>query len=133
MLTGIHHVALTVTDPPTSREWYEKVLGLSYLGREEHQDGSGFAELLYDPATFMVVGLHAHHDTEPERYRPSRRGLDHVGFGVASVEALQDWCAKLDGLGIERSDVHGPDAPIPYRVVTFRDPDGVALELIAMV
>jgi catechol 2,3-dioxygenase-like lactoylglutathione lyase family enzyme len=133
VLTGIHHVGLTVTDPSASREWYERVLGLTYLGREEHSDGSGYAELLIDPSMSVLIGLHLHHDADGEPYRPTRPGLDHVGFGVESLDALAEWCTRLDGLGVVNSSIHGPDAPIPYRVVSFRDPDGIALELIAMV
>ena len=57
-----------------------------------------------------------------------RAGLDHVGFGCASRAELQEWVDKLNGLGIE----HGEIVDAHYGSgVSFRDPDGNALEFFA--
>ena len=57
---------------------------------------------------------------------PRGRGLDHVSFGVANRAALEEWVAHLDALDIEHSPIQDNHQPPS---VTFKDPDGIALEL----
>jgi catechol 2,3-dioxygenase-like lactoylglutathione lyase family enzyme len=73
--------------------------------------------------------LHQH--TRPalaERFSEFRVGLDHVAFGCANRGELEKWALRLDELGIEHGEIedahYGSD-------VSFRDPDGIALEFFA--
>ena len=60
--------------------------------------------------------------------REFRAGLDHVGFGCASRAELEVWVDRLNELGIE----HGGIVDAPYGSgLSFRDPDGIALEFFA--
>jgi glyoxylase I family protein len=53
---------------------------------------------------------------------------DHVAFGVADRDELAKWATRLDELGI----VHGGIKDRAYGSgISFRDPDGIALELFA--
>jgi catechol 2,3-dioxygenase-like lactoylglutathione lyase family enzyme len=57
-----------------------------------------------------------------------RVGLDHVSFGVADRAELEKWARRLDELGI----AHGHIRDAGYgSALSFRDPDGIALELFA--
>ena len=72
-----------------------------------------------------------HQDAKPapdERFSEFRVGLDHVGFGYADRAELERSAQRLDELGVEHSDIkdraYGSG-------VSFRDPDGIALEFFA--
>jgi glyoxylase I family protein len=121
----ITHVAVTVTDPDASRAWYTKVLGVEPVLDE---DTGPFRHVVYLVGN-TLLGLHAFPDlvsTEP--FNERRPGLDHIAFGCASRDELVDWAARLDDLGVARSDI--VDASYGSGL-SFRDPDNIALELFA--
>ncbi len=63
-----------------------------------------------------------------EPFSEFRAGLDHVGFGCASRAELESWVDRLDELGI----AHGGIVDAHYGSgLSFRDPDGIALEFFA--
>jgi catechol 2,3-dioxygenase-like lactoylglutathione lyase family enzyme len=57
-----------------------------------------------------------------------RVGLDHVAFGCADRAELERWARRLDELGVERSEIKDRSYGSG---VSFRDPDGIALEFSA--
>ena len=62
------------------------------------------------------------------RWEILRTGLDHVAFACRNRGELQIWAARLDELGI----AHGGIKDAGYGSgVSFRDPDGIALEFFA--
>jgi glyoxylase I family protein len=134
-VTGVHHFSPTVSDVEASAQWYERVFGLTrvpvvfpHYGAEE----GGYAVVLMDPRSSMVIGLH-HHEANPgQPFHESRTGLDHIAFGVADRAGLDAWASWLDELGIKHSGVIDTDNPMPYSVVVFRDPDDIQLELFYM-
>ena len=126
-MSGINHIAITVTDLARSRAWYEEVLEMTMLMEDTHPDGTGHFVLLGNPAISVLVGLHAHPANQGEAFTESRTGLDHVGFTVADRSELVAWEARLTELGVEHSPVN--DQPV-YSVVVFRDPDNVQLEFV---
>src|SRR5208282_5920668 len=72
-ITGVHHVCLTVTDLDASMNWYQQLFQaerwpgqLPHYAREE----TGFAEMLAEPHTGLLIGLHHH---RANRARSSRR------------------------------------------------------------
>jgi glyoxylase I family protein len=76
-----------------------------------------------------LVGLHQHGTAAPaEQFSEFRVGLDHVAFGCADREELEKWAPRLDELGIARGRIK--DAAYGSGV-SFRDPDGIALEFFA--
>ncbi|HEY6707424.1 MAG TPA: VOC family protein, partial [Actinomycetota bacterium] len=73
--------------------------------------------------------LHQHETPAPEGdFSEYRVGLDHVSFGVANRAELEKWAQRLDELGI----AHGGIKDATYGSgVSFRDPNGIALEFFA--
>jgi catechol 2,3-dioxygenase-like lactoylglutathione lyase family enzyme len=73
--------------------------------------------------------LHQHaKPASDERFSEYRVGLDHVAFGCADRAELETWTRRLDELGVE----HGEIKDRGYGSgVSFRDPDGIALEFFA--
>ena len=121
----ITHVALTVADLTVSVPWYEQLLGSTAVLDE---NTGPFHHTVFAIGG-TLLGLHAFPDGRVDIQFDERRiGLDHVAFGCADRAELEKWAARLDELGIERGRIK--DAPYGSGV-SFRDPDGIALEFFA--
>jgi len=120
------HVALTVRDLSVSVPWYEQLLGAKPVLDEDTDPG--FHHTVYLLGN-TLLGLHQHNTPAPaELFSEHRVGLDHVAFGCANGAELAQWARRLDELGIE----HGGIKDRAYGSgVSFRDPDGIALEFFA--
>ena len=120
----ITHVALTVRDLSVSVPWYEALLDAK-PALDEDTDPD-FHHTVYLIGGGMLFGLHQH--GTPAAAGPFDEhnvGLDHVSFGLANRAELEAWAARLDELGIK----HGGIKDASYGSgVSFRDPDGIALE-----
>ena len=76
-----------------------------------------------------LIGLHQHETPAPAgQFSEFRVGLDHVAVGVADRSELEKWTRRLDELGIDHGDIK--DATYGSGL-SFRDPDGIALEFFA--
>ncbi|OJY53566.1 VOC family protein [Pseudonocardia sp. 73-21] len=129
--TGVHHFSPTVSDVEVSAEWYARVFGLERLpGVAPHhgdEDG-GYAVLLLDRATGLLIGLHHHEGHHGGSFDERRSGLDHIAWGVRDRADLDIWAEWLDQLAVQHSGVIDKDAR-NYSAIVFRDPDGIQLEL----
>src|SRR5215211_1731375 len=123
----ITHVALTVRDLSVSVPWYEALLGAKPVLDEDTDPD--FHHTVYLVGEGQLIGLHQHAQPAPEEgFSEFRIGLDHVAFGCANREELENWVRRLDELGI----AHGGIKDATYGSgVSFRDPDGIALEFFA--
>lgn len=121
------HIALTVRDVSVSAPWYQALIGAD-PALDEHTDG-GFRHVVFPIGGGMLLGLHEHNRSIPEGdFSEHRVGLDHVSFGCDSREGLEKWAGRLDELGI----AHGGVVDAHYGSgLSFRDPDGIALEFFA--
>ncbi|VEG43887.1 lactoylglutathione lyase-like lyase [Mycolicibacterium flavescens] len=134
-ITGIHHISITVTDLEASLAWYQRLLGADRLPMKfphyERED-TGYGELLIDPRSGVVIGLHTNTGNDGNQFDEARTGLDHVALNVASRDELDAWTRRLDEFGIEHSGVRAADEPFPFATVVFRDPDNIQLELFTV-
>jgi glyoxylase I family protein len=123
----ITHVAITVRDLSVSVPWYEALLEAK-PALDEDTDPD-FHHTVYLIGNSTLLGLHQHATPAPEGdFSEFRIGLDHVSFGVADRAELEKWAQRLDELGI----AHGPIKDAGYGSgLSFRDPDGIALEFFA--
>jgi catechol-2,3-dioxygenase len=124
---ALNHVALTVRDLGVSGPWYRELIGADPV-LDEHTD-AGFRHLVWAFDNGTLFGIHQHdRGLEDGKFSEFRVGLDHVSFGCASRAELEDWADRLTGLDIE----HGGIVDEPYGSgLSFRDPDGNALEFFA--
>ena len=130
--SSVAHVRLTVTDIARSRGFYESVFGWTVAlavpddaeDATREQLGFLFGGVLYDIGDAMI-GLRPGAD---DSFDEDRVGLDHLCLRVASKAELDSAAAHLDDLGIAREPIK--DIGQSY-ILEFRDPDFIALELIA--
>jgi catechol 2,3-dioxygenase-like lactoylglutathione lyase family enzyme len=133
VVTGIHHLSLTVADVESSAAWYGRVLGLSRVPvtfpHHGDEDG-GFAVVMVEPRSGVMIGLHHHEANLGDGFDERRNGLDHISFTVAARADLDTWAAWLDEQGVEHSGVRDTSTPMPFATVVFRDPDNIQLEFV---
>ena len=129
-VTGFHHLGITVRDIDASEQWYGRVLGLVRGFVEPHSTGPGYAVVMAHPATGLFLGLDHHPGADGEPFSERRTGLDHVALQVTSREELDLWVEHLDQQGVEHGTIAERSEPVPHALVSFRDLDGIALELI---
>ncbi|MFP4636290.1 MAG: VOC family protein [Nitriliruptoraceae bacterium] len=123
---AIAHVAVTVADLAVSRPWYERLVGAGPV-LDEGTDG-GFHHTVFLLGD-TLLGLHQHPGTDAGgAFTELRIGLDHIAFGCNDRDALARWQLRLDELGID----HGGVVDAHYGSgLSFKDPDGIALEFFA--
>jgi catechol-2,3-dioxygenase len=126
---AVTHVAVTVTDLDVSVPWYTRLFGAAPVLDE---DTGPFRHVVYAMGDGMLFGLHLFPNLpgaapKPE-FDPRRPGLDHVAFTCGDRGELKRWQDRLDGLGI----AHGGIVDAHYGSgLSFKDPNGVALEFFA--
>ena len=120
--SGVDHLTLTVTDLDVSTQFYEEVMGLLPLL------DFGYGRLLMDRKTGFTIAVTLPEGAQGERFTHLATGLDHVGFGVDSVEELQEWERHLQQHGVEHTPI--TDGGMSFHL-NFKDPDGIALEITA--
>lgn len=117
---------LTVRDPLRSASWYERALGFTRTG--QYPSESPHQVDLRRTDVNLSLCLVSHSDSADARFDERRIGLDHLEFLVASPAELEAWQSHFDELGIEHSGIKKPSWS-SSQVLTFRDPDGIQLEL----
>lgn len=123
----IGHAALTVSDLEASTRWYAALLGTDPVLDEDETTG-GFHHTVWALPGGQLFGLHSHPASAEGGFDEHRPGLDHLSFACADRGELETWAARLDELGI----THGGIVDAHYGSgLSFRDPDGTALELFA--
>jgi glyoxylase I family protein len=124
---AITHVAVTVTHLERSTSWYTALFGTAPVLDEDEPIG-GFHHTVLALDGGQLFGLHTHPQGTRDAFDERRTGLDHVSFACPDRGALESWVQRLDELGVK----HGGIVDAPYGSgVSFRDPDGIALELFA--
>ncbi len=124
---SITHVAVTVTNLEQSTRWYTELFGAGPVLDEDEQIG-GFHHTVFALDGGQLFGLHTHPQAADDRFDEHRSGLDHVSFACADRAQVLEQGARLDELGI----AHGEIVDAHYGSgISFRDPDGIALEFFA--
>ena len=132
-ITGLSHVQLSVSDVGASAEWYSNALGLEPFAADVE---GGYVALRHRGARLVIV-LTPRSDAATGRGPRNRLGgspatggqsLDHLAFAVPDGDALCAWADHLAAEGMEHGGVV-PERGNPS--LQLRDPDGIAIELVA--
>jgi catechol-2,3-dioxygenase len=123
---ALSHVAVTVRDLSVSTPWYQTLFGTDPVLDEDTE--AGFHHVVWALGN-TLFGIHQHSRAAAEEgFSEFRIGLDHVAFGCASRDELVSWVSRLDDLGV----THGGIVDAHFGSgLSFRDPDGIALEFFA--
>jgi glyoxylase I family protein len=118
------HITLTVSDLDRSASWYQDLFG----GQELYRGNDGISDLaVYALSDNLLVGLRRHEGMQPgDRFSHERCGLDHFALHVDDRSELEKWQAKFDEKNIDHSGI--VESPFGQHL-SFKDPDGIALEL----
>ena len=129
---SIEHVRLTVTDIARSRQFYESVFGWPVAFEvPEGADAAILEQLsfLYGGVIYEIGdGLIGLRPVANDSFDEDRVGLDHLCLRVSSKDELDSAATHLDELGLGHEPVK--DIGVGY-ILEFRDPDNIALELMA--
>ena len=126
-LLTIAHVSLTVSDLDRSIPWYERVFDAKLVLDDE---SGPFRRAVLVVAGRALVGLQEFPDPADNlAFNERRVGLDHLAFACSSRGEVEAWKARLDELGVVNGGV--VDAGYGF-VLSFRDPDNIALEFFAL-
>lgn len=126
---GLHHVTAICSDPQRNIDFYTQVLGLRLVKQTVNYDDPTTWHLYYgdtlgNPGT--VLTFFAQPDAPGGNVGLGLFGS--VGFAIP-VGAFGYWVERLIGLGIAYQQ---PTRRFGERVLAFRDPDGLNIELIAV-
>ncbi len=125
---GIHHITAICGDAQTNVDFYSKVLGMRFLKQTVNYDDPGTYHLYYGDGdgnpgsvlTFFPWG------SGSIRGRAGNGQVNIIGFAVPSG-SLSYWSERL---GENNIDFRGPDKRFDESYISFRDPDGIMLELV---
>jgi glyoxylase I family protein len=123
-VTSLSHVSLTVSNLEESKSWYAEVLSWA----EQASGRSDTTSFSYGvlPGGMAIV-LRQHDSPESTPFEERRPGLDHLSFTVSDVADLH----AVERLLEEHGNLYTPTVQHSFAYqLTFRDPDGIALELM---
>jgi catechol-2,3-dioxygenase len=133
-IAGFSHAQLNVTDIDASTDWYMAALGLEHQIEDRE---AGYVALRHRGAKLVIVLTtrpdgHAGRQPVPDwaaTMTPMAADrLDHRAFAVPSGGALDAWGHHLTDIGIAHPGVVMENGNPSLQL---RDPDGIAIELVA--
>lgn len=124
LLRAIHHVALICSDYERSKAFYTQVLGFRIL-HEVYREARDSWKLDLEVSPGVRLELFSFPSAPPRPTRPEARGLRHLAFSVADVDAT---VLELRRRGVETEPVR-IDEYTGRRFTFFADPDGLPLEI----
>lgn len=125
---GIHHVTAIASDPQANVDFYLEVLGLRLAKRTVNFDSPDIYHLYYGDEAGSPGSILTFFPWPGAR--PGRRGAGQASTTSFSVPepSLGWWEERLRRLGVH---VGEPGTRLEEDVLSFSDPDGLGLELVA--
>jgi catechol-2,3-dioxygenase len=123
-ITGLSHIQLLVTDAEASARWYCAALGLRIMAEDSE---IGYVALRHRQAKLVVVLTSGLTPRTSER-ASTDEVLDHLAFAVPNGESLSAWAKHLIEIGIDHPGIVLEGG---HPSLQLRDPDGIAIELVA--
>ncbi len=123
-ITGLSHFQLRVSNVEASALWYSAALGLVPFAQDSR---IGYVALRHRGAKVVVVlTQEPEPDIEPDE--PAAQQLDHLAFAVPDGESLSVWADHLAEIGVDHAGIVLENG---HPSLQLRDPDGIAIELVA--
>lgn len=115
----IDHILLTVKDIKKTSGFYSKIFGEPF-----YEDGDSVVWRFGDTKLFFG---HPFKELDNNIFDRNRVGLNHVAWGVRTIDELEEWRKRLDDVGIVNSGTI-KDKYQNREYVWFDDPDGIRQE-----
>jgi glyoxylase I family protein len=123
-ITGLSHFQLLVSDVAASARWYSAALGLVSFAQDAR---IGYVALRHRGAKVVVV-LTQGPGPNGGSEGPPHQHLDHIAFAVPDGESLNAWADHLTDIGVDHDGIVLENG---HPSLQLRDPDGIAIELVA--
>jgi glyoxalase family protein len=131
-MPGIHHITAICSDPQQNVDFYCGLLGLRLVKKTVNFDDPGTYHLYYgdgmgSPGTIMTFFAWL---LPPGVRANARQGTGQITatpFRIAE-KSVEFW---MDRFAARDVDFDGPDIRFGEQIISFRDPDGLPLELVA--
>jgi glyoxalase family protein len=129
MISGIHHMSAIARDPQRNVDFYTRVLGLRLVKQTVNFDNPYGYHLYYGDDTGTPGTLLTFFPLP--RAKTGRQGVGQTAVTSLTIpsESLGYWIERFLRFGV-RYD--GPTQRFDERVLAFRDPDDLALELVTV-
>lgn len=120
-MSKLRHIAISVPDPERAAAFYEKALGLTRVGENDHPG----ATAVYLTDGTVNLALLRYKTEEAAGGDPDKFGVHHFGFIVEDAEAGGAAVEAAGGRWLmgEASKTGG------YYEIKYRDPDGVIFDI----
>ena len=127
-LHGLHHITAIASDPAKNVDFYTRVLGQRFVKKSVNQDDPGTYHLYYgdyagSPGTILTFFPWA----GVPRGRPGHGQAYATAYSIPAG-SLAFWQKRFTELDVQTSEV---ETRFGEQVLTFFDPDGLRLELVA--
>jgi glyoxylase I family protein len=122
---GVHHVALICSDPETTIDFYDGLLGFPLVELFENRDYPGSTHFFFDIGNRNLLGFFDFPGLGLEPVPEGLGGVQHLAVSV-TPDQLEATKARLASAGVS---YFGPDRGIEESIY-FKDPDGIQVELI---
>ena len=127
---GLGEASIRVDNLNAMQEFYEQVVGLEVLRREDDfvffKIAEGYGGHTQNLALFASTEVTFLHDKSPELH-PANSTLHHIALNIA-LEDYESQKSRLEGLGLEVEAVD--HAWVHVRSLYFADPEGNLLEFV---
>jgi len=123
---GIHHAALICSDPATTIEFYQGLLGFPLIELVENRDYPGSSHFFFDLGNSTLLGFFDFPGLGLEPGIEAIGTVQHIAISV-TPQRHAELRSRLDEAGIRYG---GPDQGITESLY-FRDPDGIQIELLS--
>lgn len=122
MITGIHHIALIVSDAEKSVAFYEETLGFSVLNRTYREERQSWKIDMVLSSIQLELFTFPNAPNRPSH--PEAIGLRHLAFSVQDISIVYN---KLNELGRTLEPIR-VDMLTGKRFFFTSDPDGLPIE-----
>jgi glyoxylase I family protein len=119
--SGVHHIAIRVTDYERSKEFYTGTLGFKQI-----LEKPGLCIFLAGNTAIAIKGP-AEETPADDRFNPFRTGLDHIALGCENRQDLESVATALNQKNVENTGIKH-DETLAKDYIAFKDPDRISWE-----
>ena len=126
-MARLRHIALSVPDPETTAQFYEKAFGMKRIGTLDHNQASGI--YLSDGVINMAVLKYKIDDVVYKEGGADYVGLHHFGFWVDDLDETRDQIQSNGGSYLTGAPPPESERANRFYEVKYFDPNGIVVDI----